>query len=127
MCAYKDTFTGSTPIPYEWGYGKVNAFCAMQDTPTSVKQPAAHYIELKNYPNPFNNYTTIVYNLENTGFQSAEIDVYDMIGQKIRVIPLNNSSGTLQFNNNNLPQGMYIYRLVVDQKPLATGKFIILY
>jgi subtilisin family serine protease len=133
-CAYKDSFTGATPASYEWGYGKIDAYCMIQhpeaDTtviPSGIERLASNKVLLNNYPNPFNNYTTIVYSLGNSGFQSAEIDVYNMIGQKISVMPLHSSSGSIQFNNNNLPQGMYIYRLIVDQKPFAISKFIILY
>jgi len=125
-CAIKDNFTGVKPISYEWGYGKVNAYCIMLDTPTGVNQPiASNNIELKNYPNPFTGLTNFVYNTGTTNFQLAEIDVFNMIGQKVTTLPLHSSSGSLQFNNNSLPGGMYIYRLVVDQKTLATGKFTI--
>jgi len=98
----------------------------MLDTPTGVNQPiASNNIELKNYPNPFTGLTNFVYNTGTTNFQLAEIDVFNMIGQKVTTLPLHSSSGSLQFNNNSLPGGMYIYRLVVDQKTLATGKFTI--
>ena len=66
----------------------------------------------QNYPNPFNPSTTINYTIPEQGFVS--IKVYNMLGQEISTL-VNEvklpGSYQIHFNADNLPSGVYIYRI----------------
>ena len=70
-------------------------------------------IELsQNYPNPFNPSTVIEYAV--TRNQRVQLEVFNLIGQKVAVlVDANRAAGTyqVQFNASNLSSGMYFYRL----------------
>ena len=71
----------------------------------------------QNYPNPFNMKTTILFNIDISGFISLEI--YDFRGRKVKnLIQKNFDSGeySIIWNGENnqgdiLPSGVYFYRL----------------
>ena len=69
--------------------------------------------ELKqNYPNPFNPVTTINYQLSVAG--NVELSVYNLLGQKIKVLVKQHQSAgkySVNFFVADLPSGVYIYRL----------------
>ena len=70
----------------------------------------------QNYPNPFNPTTIIAYSLANDS--QVDLSVYDLLGQKMSsLISQRQGAGIYQveFNGENLPNGIYIYRLKTDQ------------
>ena len=90
---------------------------------TDVKEEQASKIKdfrlFNNYPNPFNPSTTIEYSIplpENKNISSVPVTlkIYDMLGREIKTLvnkqekPGNYS---VQFNADNLPSGIYFYRL----------------
>lgn len=73
---------------------------------------AAHYQLEQNYPNPFNPSTTIHYSLNNS--QHVRIAVYNMLGQHVATLVdeiKQAGNYSAQFNAENLPSGLYFYRL----------------
>lgn len=73
------------------------------------------------YPNPFTTTTTVQFSSTLT---NAELDIYNLCGQKIRTI---NSISTdkVSIDRDNLPKGIYFIRLTEDTKNLGTEKLII--
>jgi hypothetical protein len=75
---------------------------------------------LGNYPNPFNESTTIRYRLDREG--DVTLSVYNQIGQKVRdLIAESQGSGSHSVtwdgcneSGEKLPSGIYMYRLQVD-------------
>jgi hypothetical protein len=72
--------------------------------------------ELKqNYPNPFNPSTKIKYTLPKS--EKVKIEIFNLLGQRIETL-LNNQmpsgSHEIEFTANDLPSGIYYYRIVVD-------------
>ncbi len=69
-----------------------------------------------NYPNPFNPTTTIRYELPQDGI--VTIDVYDILGQRVRIL-LNEFKKAdryeVNFNAVGLASGVYIYRMKVNE------------
>ena len=66
----------------------------------------------QNYPNPFNPATNISYTLPVS--KHVTLKVYNILGQLVsRLVDKTQAAGsyTLNFNANDLPSGMYIYRL----------------
>lgn len=65
-----------------------------------------------NYPNPFNPTTQISYQLPKDGFVS--LSVFNALGQEVaELVNQHQAMGkySVQFNANNLPSGVYIYKL----------------
>jgi hypothetical protein len=77
-----------------------------------------------NYPNPFNNSTTIPFTLKGAG--KVSLKVFDLLGREIAVIVNENreeGKQTITINNGNgvkLNQGSYMYQLTVENN---AGKF----
>jgi len=66
----------------------------------------------QNYPNPFNPQTKIEYTLQNAGF--VELAVYDALGRQVALLVdgyKNAGSHSATFRADNLPSGIYLYRL----------------
>jgi hypothetical protein len=66
----------------------------------------------QNYPNPFNPVTSISFEIPQNEFVSLK--VYDMLGKEVSdLISENKNAGyyTIEFNGNNLPSGIYFYKL----------------
>jgi len=63
---------------------------------------------VRNYPNPFNMVTTIIYSVEKAG--EVILTVYNVCGQKIDVLEnqtMNPGNYSVQWNAGNLPSGVY--------------------
>ncbi len=77
-----------------------------------------------NYPNPFNPETSISFKLDAKSTHNAQIDIYNLRGQKVKRIPLNDKeikAGKVIWNAENQASGIYLYRLtsngiVIDVK-----------
>lgn len=74
----------------------------------------------QNYPNPFNPSTTIRYDIKEKGFVS--LVVYDISGREV-VTLINEYKDEgyyfINFDSSNLPSGVYIYKLNVNNFVLA--------
>ena len=80
------------------------------------------YIDFYNYPNPFNSETTFSFkNVRGT----IEIKVYDVIGQELFSSSLNKGQNTLKWHSDNIPNGLYIAKLFLDKKEIASTKIIV--
>jgi hypothetical protein len=79
----------------------------------------------QNFPNPFSQTTVIRYTLPES-FQSAQIAVTNMSGNKVRQISLSGSaSNNVTIEAGSLPAGMYAYSLYVDNTLIDTKKMIL--
>lgn len=66
----------------------------------------------QNFPNPFNPSTNINFQIIKTGL--ATIKIYDILGKEIIFLVneiLNAGSYSIKFNSDNLPSGIYYYKL----------------
>jgi hypothetical protein len=88
----------------------------------SVEEPKeipTEYTLSQNYPNPFNPTTKIQYSLPE--ISNVKLSVYNIMGQEVmQLVNENNQSAgkyIVDFNAQNLPSGVYFYRLQI-------GKFV---
>ncbi len=88
----------------------------------------------QNYPNPFNPETRFSFTLA-TPAAKTEIGIYNIKGQKVKALEIDVSQGTgnysvtWQGDNNQgtrVGSGVYLYRLMVDDLPVAEGKCLLL-
>jgi|GEM_PF-1520343 len=81
------------------------------------------YILYQNYPNPFNPSTTISFSIPENSF--VKLKVYDILGKEVRTLVNDyKQSGVynINFNGNNLPSGVYFYRIGVGTQN-ETGNY----
>jgi len=78
----------------------------------------------ESYPNPANTIASVNYAL-NQGWQKANVEVYSMLGSKVKAIDLKEDQGTLKMDVSTLPAGMYFYTLTVDGNSISTKKMLV--
>ncbi len=88
---------------------------------TSTENPDFPHVNLNVYPNPFTDFAKV----EVTGeqFNDMEFHVFDAAGKKVRVENFENNE--LEFHRNQLPQGLYIFTIIVKGQVVQSGKLII--
>jgi hypothetical protein len=72
----------------------------------------AHFSLDQNYPNPFNPQTEIRFTLDRAA--RVNLAVFDVAGAHVRTLKdgyMNTGSHRISFNADDLPSGIYIYRL----------------
>jgi N-acetylneuraminic acid mutarotase len=80
---------------------------------------------VNSFPNPFNSFTTIEYQLEKAGIVTLKI--FNNIGQQMAVLVDGEQaagSQQMRWNAEGLPAGIYYYRLSTDDCRLMTGKVV---
>lgn len=85
------------------------------DAPT-VSAPAKLALD-QNYPNPFRAATTMYFSTSVPG--RVTLKVYDLLGKEIQTVAsgqMDAGQHSVRFNANNLPAGMYIYKLNAEGK-----------
>ena len=93
-------------------------FLALIDEPVIGKMSYNNYLVpdnvtlSQNYPNPFNPSTEITYGIPQDG--DVKLTVFDNLGRQVGVLVDGYKSAgtyTVQFNAEDLPSGMYLYRI----------------
>ncbi|MEZ4828720.1 MAG: S8 family peptidase [Bacteroidia bacterium] len=112
--ARSDAFTGTTPNP-EWGYGKLDAFAAIQATynTLSLEQTSLAEMGIRFFPNP----TAGEVNYEWETFTSREparIDLLDTQGRRISSFNINQSSGKMILPH--LSPGVYLLSVTAGSR-----------
>lgn len=74
------------------------------------------------FPNPFDQYATL--NFENTTNEKHTLLIYNSTGQLVRLID-NITTNNLKIERQNLTKGLYIFKLLKNNKLIMACKFII--
>ncbi len=94
--------------------GAVNEYEMTAEATPQAPLPTEYALS-QNFPNPFNPTTTITYALKDAGF--VTLKVYNLLGQEVANLvsqQLNAGNYTANFNGTDLPSGIYVYRLEVN-------------
>ncbi|MDP8203128.1 MAG: T9SS type A sorting domain-containing protein [Candidatus Tenebribacter mawsonii] len=87
------------------------------------------------YPNPFNPETTISFSLQSESIENAEINIYNVKGQKVRTISTFGNPELVEgsviwngkdTNNKSVSTGIYLFELKTDGKVHETKKGLLL-
>jgi hypothetical protein len=93
--------------------------------------PSMNPILGQNYPNPFNPSTIISFNLTSENAKHAELAIYNLKGQKIREFSIDKDQTSLTWDGKDsfdkpVSSGVYFYKLIVNNKSIATRKCLLL-
>ncbi|MCW9064834.1 MAG: alpha-amylase family glycosyl hydrolase [Ignavibacteriaceae bacterium] len=106
-------FSGNTVMTLPaWGY-KVYEYGSGITSVINEIETLDNFILYQNYPNPFNPQTKIRFSILQSG--NVLIKVFNVLGKEIETIVdeyKNSGFYELYFNANNLPSGVYFYRIV---------------
>jgi hypothetical protein len=94
--------------------GTVHEYDMTAEATPEAPVPTEYALE-QNYPNPFNPNTSISYAVKEGGFVSLK--VYNLLGQEVTTLVsqrMEIGRYTATFAANDLPSGIYVYRLVVN-------------
>ena len=100
-----------------------------------MSQIPKEYSLKQNYPNPFNPTTTIIYGLPKLGH--VDIRIYDLLGREIKTLVNDNQEAkhykviwdAKDRSGNNVPSGMYLYRILAksgDKTFVKTRKLLLM-
>lgn len=106
------------------GLFEVDLITGIDDKVSSIPN---EYKLLQNYPNPFNSSTKIIYELSIES-SNVKLKFFNVLGEEILIENLGrHTAGEYEyiFNANNLPSGIYLYRLETDEFS-STRKMILL-
>ncbi|MEO8513325.1 MAG: S8 family serine peptidase [Ignavibacteria bacterium] len=83
---------------------------------------------VKNYPNPFNPKTRIVFNVPRTA--KVKITIYDVAGREVRTILNEQRFAALEdfvdFDASNFASGVYFYSMVADGEFIESKKMVLI-
>jgi len=86
--------------------------------------------KLQNFPNPFNGETTINFSLTAENAENAEIEIFNVKGQKVKTFSnlqsMNSPDQQVTWNANNFSSGVYFYELNVDGKNSKLNKMVLI-
>ncbi len=105
--------------------GAVHEYDLTAEATPKAPVPVEYALD-QNFPNPFNPNTTISYALKDAGF--VTLKVYNLLGQEVATLvqtQLTAGRYTATFTAADLPSGVYIYRLEVNDF-VATKKMVLM-
>jgi hypothetical protein len=94
------------------------------DATVGINENSSDAEILNAYPNPANNYTSIVYKLS-TGDNSANIIVRNLLGKEVISIPVIDKEGKISIETGSLTDGIYFYSFIIKDKVANTKKLIV--
>ena len=87
---------------------------------SSVENVFVENVEVRAYPNPFENKATI--EVLGVDYPELQLSLYNMAGQLLQEQKSNN--GQFEVYRSQLPQGVYIYKITNDDQLINVGKII---
>jgi choice-of-anchor B domain-containing protein len=91
----------------------VDAFLVEQSTPR--REPASPATHLRVFPNPFDQQVWVEYELRDGAGAGAMLQIFNLLGQEVERIPLNDRAGTISAGHKLAP-GAYALRIVVGKQ-----------
>lgn len=75
------------------------------------------------YPNPAKDLAFMRYDVSSN--VNANLEIYDLVGKKVKSLNLTNGSNNLLFSVNEFESGIYLCNLVIDGKIIDTEKLVV--
>lgn len=93
-------------------------------TPSSVEDILARSSFSNAYPNPANGQTFLDYSFPQE-VKSASLTLFNMLGQAVKTVELNNNTGRAVVALNDLNEGVYFYSLFINNELAQTKKLVV--
>lgn len=90
---------------------------------SGIKPAAANYSISNIAPNPAKESVTLNYDIKNA--QNASVKIYNMIGNLVKTVQLDNVANSAKIDVSTLEEGMYFYSVMVGNKAVKTSRLII--
>ena len=117
VCTVKYTFICRSEYVIVVNY--ISGEVSVADAPATLGSFSA-------YPNPATSSVTIQYALANrSASDAANIVITNLVGNKVRVIPVSGNSGKKTIDLSNMVAGIYFYSMEINGKPVSTKKLIV--
>lgn len=113
LCAHKDevqTFSNTT----------YDGDCNLDDLGTGIDR--SQDIPWSLYPDPFEDFATLSF--ESLKGKNVSLIICDITGKPVKTVE-NITEGQTSIQRNNLPQGLYFFKLQTEGKQVASGKMVI--
>ena len=81
-------------------------------------------IKFKLYPNPNDGAMQLDYSI--LSGQSGKLIIFDLIGNKLSVYRLESGKKTLKINEGELKNGIYFYKIVLNNRVIVIDKLVII-
>ncbi len=98
---------------------------------TSVLSPFSAALSVLVFPNPFSESATLEikgtspqYRVPESGNNDLKLLIYDVFGKMVLKSEIRNCKSFIR--RGNLPEGIYFYQIISENKSISTGKLIIL-
>ena len=88
--------------------------------PVAAKRPVSHATR---YPNPTEGAATVAYTLSVTQHE-GRLQLFTALGTPVAALDLPGSSGTVALPLTGLRGGVYYFTILVDGRPVQTGKLV---
>lgn len=117
VCTVKYTFTARSEYVIVVNY--ISGEVSVADAPATLGSFSA-------YPNPATSSVTFQYTLANrSASDAANIVITNLVGNRVRVIPVSGNSGKKTIDLSNMVAGIYFYSMEINGKPASTKKLIV--
>ena len=115
--AWKMHLHNSDATYHEEIYGLTGTYSGLR-----VKNPNSTATETELYPNPVENSAVLMYNLP-MGTHKAQLNIYNSMGKIVRQSELTDQFDNVLIPKNELPTGVYIYKITSNDGVLDTKQF----
>jgi hypothetical protein len=92
--------------------------------PVSVNEIRKDFVSLNSFPNPASINLSINYTIDAV-FNTASVDLFDMLGQKLVSTKLTGSRGQVKLNVESFNAGIYFYAIKVDGQTVKTERIVV--
>lgn len=91
---------------------------------TGVSDLSGNLPYLSLISNPVQEHALFKYNLEGS-VGTSKISIYNVLGEKINDLKLENIKGIKSYSTSSLSSGVYFYSLITDNKVISSKKFVV--
>ena len=76
------------------------------------------------YPNPFFNDVYIEFGDAGLAQESFVLEVFNQFGSRLKVVPVKSYNSQIRISLENLPSGLYFFRLIPDKKAIFKTRML---